>query len=660
MINRWDSIFRDGNESSGRVLKSLSSGVAVFVSVQISAVTGLVDPLWWVLGVGVGIVVLDRRDLATSLLVLVGVLLGLVPVTGFLGLPPSLSSLGVVLGVFVGVKVAAMARGGVKAGWEGLLVVSPAIAGGAFTYWWWSDLLKGSKADVLTRLMTQWDLSTHFLFLSSIVRDGKYLALSSPPVDGFTWEGREYPAGIHYLWAQFALPLREASQSDRSVLITFFALAIVTTGALAVGVMSLGFARLGQTNMARFGGALIGMSLGIALFCAGPLSAMFWGGFANIPAVAIGLSLLVSFLIRPHHKVMIQICVLTLGIWVLTYNWFPMVGLFLPAVLVSIWKAVQVGQRTQTIALVGVLLLGGVPPIAFSLSLGVQHLQGAGEVTEFPSFLLFGGSAVALGLALCIKDRGGSIVVLSLATPSLLLYLLGRYLLDSVGSLSYYFDKFGLFVGTYLLLLLGGLLFFHSQGLLGNQYLSVWNRLRMTSGVMVISIGVSQMFGYWGPELNGLTTQVSGPDRRIEIQERTTKLSDFAPLSNIIIRESIRNRTRNFVEKSCLFIVLPRRVATDAAPAEELVFGPTDPQNAIPLANIWFRVLSDTAVKELWSYNYELSFKDSLDENSIVEGLTDLAKDFGRNDDVCILSTESIAVQLSRSAYTWRTVAIGT
>lgn len=657
VTERWVSMFRDGNESSRCVLKGLSCGVAVFVSVQVSAVAGVVDPLWWVLGVGAGLVVLDRRDVSTPLLVLVGMLLGLVPVTGFLGLPPSLSSLGAVLGVFVGVKVATMARGGVEAGWGGLLVVSPAITGGAFTNWWWSDLFKGSKADVLTRLMTQWDLSTHFLFFSSIVRDGKYLALSSPPADGYTWEGREYPAGIHYVWAQFALLLRDADQIDRSVLIPFFARSIVVTGALAVGVMSLGFARLGRTTLTKFWGALIGASLGIALFCAGPLSATFWAGFANIPAVAIGVSLLVSFLLKPHHESRTQYWVLTLGIWVLTYNWFPTVALFLPALVVLFWKAAIAGPKMRVASQIAICVVGALPPIAFALSLGVDHLQGAGSVDEFPSSLLFSGSAIALGLALFRKDKFGTNIALLLATPALLLYLLGRYLMDNVGQLSYYFDKFGLFVGTYLVLLLGGLLFL-SQEHLDSRYSSLSNRLRRTFGIAAVSIGASQILGYWGPELNGLSVQTSGPDRRIEIQERTTKLSDFAPLSKIIIRESARNKNRSFLEKSCLVLVLPREVATDAAPTEELVFGPTDPQNAMTLANVWFRALSDTAVKESWSYNYELNFAERLDTRSIVTGLNDLASDFGRNKDFCILSTEVITEALTRSPYAWRTVVV--
>lgn len=651
-------MFRDGNESSRCVLKGLSCGVAVFVSVQVSAVAGVVDPLWWVLGVGAGLVVLDRRDAATSLLVLVGMLLGLVPVTGFLGLPPSLSSLGAALGVFVGVKVATTARGGVEAGWGGLLVVSPAIAGGAFAYWWWSDLFKGSKADVLTRLMTQWDLSTHFLFFSSIVRDGKYLALSSPPVDGYTWAGREYPAGIHYVWAQFALPLRDAAQIDRSVLIPFFAQAIVVTGALAVGVMSLGFARLGRSTLTRFWGALIGASLGIALICAGPLSSTFWWGFANNPAVAIGLSLLVSFLLKPHHESRTQFWVLTLGVWVLTYNWLPTVALFLPALVVLFWKAAMAGPKMRMASQTAICVVGALPPIVFALSLGVDHLQESGSVDEFPSSLLLGGSVIALGLALYLKDKFGISTALLLATPALLLYLLGRYLMNNVGQLSYYFDKFGLFVGTYMVLLLGGLLFCCSQEHLDSRYSRLSSRLRGTFGIVAISIGASQIFGYWGPELNGLSLQTAAPDRRIEIQERTSKLSDFYPLSKIIIRESARNKNRSFLEKSCLLIVLPRGVATDAAPTEELVFGVTDPGNALLLANIWFRALSDTALKESWSYPYELQFPEGLDTISIVTGLNDLASDFGRNQDVCILSTEVIADALTRSPYAWRTVVV--
>lgn len=641
-------------------LPSIFAGLCVFVGMQVSGILGANHLWWWVACVGIGVVVLDRQEVATSLLVLVGVTVGLIPIAGFLRLPPSVSSLGVVLSIYVAVKFAAVSHGDLFRGLGGsLMVVSPAVGGGAFTYWWWSDLLTGSKEDILTRLMTQWDLSTHFLFFSSILRDGRYLALSSPPTSQYSWVGREYPAGIHYLWSQLALPLRDASQIDKSALIPFFAHAIVVTGALAVGAISLSLARLGNTNTSQFIGGLIGAAIGITQFCAGPLSAALFGGFANASAAVTGMAVLVSFLLKPHNKSRNQLWIITLGIWVLVYNWFPLAGLFLPAVIVSLMKAIRLGQRRHILNYMIVCLAGSLPPVAFSLSLGVQHLQGVGGVPGLPHYILIAGSVVALGIAF-VANRSLTLETrLLLATPAILLFCLGRYLYATTGELRYYFAKFGLYVVAYLVLITGGLLIQHLQKYIESALPSVQVRSRAIVGASMLSIGVSQMFGYWGPELNGLGEEVIGSTARSEIREVSTKLSDFAPLSRVVIRESIYNKDRSVSERACMLLVLPREIATDAAFREELTFGITDPGNALTLANVWFRTMSDAAYQETWKYIYELNPGESLYSRTIVANLNDSAEDSGMNEGICVLSSKPVVAALKKSSFDWRTFEIG-
>lgn len=641
-------------------LLSIFVGLCVFVGMQVSGTFGTNHLWWWVAFVGIGVVVLDRQEVATSLLVLLGVTIGLIPIAGFLRLPPSVSSLGVVLSIYVAVKFAAVSHCDVfrKLGGS-LMVVSPAVGGGVFTYWWWSDLLTGSKEDILTRLMPQWDLSTHFLFFSSMVRDGRYLALSSPPTSQYSWVGREYPAGIHYLWSQLALPLRDASQIDKSALIPFFAHAIVVTAALAVGAISLSLARLGNTTTSRFIGGLIGAAIGITQFCAGPVSAAIFGGFANVSAAVTGMAVLVSFLLKPHNKSRNQLWIITLGIWVLVYNWFPLAGLFLPAVIVSLMKVIRLGQRRHVLNYMIMCLAGSLPPVAFSLSLGVQHLQGAGGVPALPHYILIAGSVVAVGIAF-VPNRSLTLETrLLLATPAILLFCLGRYLYSTTGELRYYFAKFGLFVVSYLVLIFGGLLIQRLQNYIESAPSSVQVRSRVTVGVSMLSIGVSQIFGYWGPELNGLGEEVIGSKARSEIREVSTKLSDFAPLSRVVVRESIKNRDRSTSEKACMLLVLPREIATDAAFREELTFGITDPQNALKLANVWFRTMSDSAYQETWKYVYKLNPGEWLDSWTIVANLNDSDDHMDMKRSICILSSKPVVTALKKSSPEWQTFEIG-
>ena len=637
---------------------SVLCGTALAVAVQISATSGAVQPWWWVVAVGAIVVVLDGEKSATSLLVFIGVVVGLLPIAGYLYLPPWLSSLGFILGAYVSVKLASTSirLGGLG---EGVLSVAPAVFGSIFTYWWWRDLFRGSQEDILTRLMPQWDLSTHFLFFSSIVRDGRYLALSSPESPEFEWVGREYPAGIHYVWAQFAMPLRSVSEIDKASLISFFAHAIVLTGAVAVGVVSLGLARLGHTPTARFVAGIVGAAAGTALICIGPLSTTFWGGFANVSAVAIGISMLISFLLRPHDDIQKYSWILALGVWTLTYNWYPTVALFFPALISVFLSLVLSDARRNALVCILACIIGVTPPVFFTFSLGLSHLHGLGGVPEFPQPFLFGGSAISLGLALMFIGRLKPSVVLLLVTPAITLFSLGWYLISSVGELRYYFFKFGSFLGAYLMLLTLGIGVHQILESLDTKSIRVVAQLRYGLGAFALAIGALWTFGYWGPQLNGLGSEAAGLIPRIEIRESRSKLSDFRPLAKTVMSEAATNRTRDLSTRSCVLLILPRSNATDATPEEVLTFGRTDPQNAIPLANVWFRALSDAAVAETWPYNYELIFGDELSTTAIVTELVDSARDNNRNKDICVLSTRSVIESLERTPYVWRTYEIG-
>ena len=620
----------------------------------------LVEPWWWVVAIAVIVVVLDGERAATSLLVFIGVVVGLMPLAGYLYLPPRLSLLGLALGAYVSVKLAATRTFPVSVRLDGFLSVAPAVAGGTFTYWWWRDLFRGNQEDILTRLLPQWDLSTHFLFFSSVVRDGRHLAISRPQSEGFEWVGREYPAGIHYVWAQFALPLRNSSEIDTAILIPFFAHAIVLTGAVAVGVISLGFARLGRTQGACLAAGIVGAASGIALLCVGPLSTTFWGGFANVSAVAIGISMLVSFLLRPHDEIRVFSSVLVLGVWILVYNWYPTVALFVPALVWVFLRLFFSDARRYVRALILVCIIGMIPPVFFSWTLGLKHLHGSGGVNAFPQSFLLGGAAVSLALALMCFGKVRVNILLMLLTPAVLLFGLGRYLIGSVGELRYYFFKFGLFVGTYLMLLFGGLAVHFVQDVVQKSSISVPARLRYGLGVLAFSLGALWTFGYWGPQVDGLGAEAPGVTPRVELRETRSKFSDFRPLASIVIKEGAKYKTRDLRARSCALLILPKSVATDATPEEELLFGRTDPQNAIPLSNVWFRVLSDSAVTESWPYSYELIFDDQLSIPSIVSSLADNAASNDWNEEICILTTEPIIKALQRTPYEWRTLQIGT
>lgn len=652
-----------GIVSSTRVAICFAVAVSLFVFLQILGMNGDVAPWWFFVGLVVALTLIDQEEAPTSILVFVGTSVGLLPLAGFLPLSNRFSTLALMMSGFIFAKGIKVSHTEKRFGLRGFFAVSPAIVGGLFTYWWWSDLLKGSKEQILTRLMTQWDLSTHFLFFSSIARDGRYLILSTPPSEGAVWQGRDYPAGIHYVWSQFAFALREVSSGDRSVLVPFFGQAIVITGAAAVFVISLAFARLGHTTLGQVWGGVIGSVLGATLFCAGPLSATFWMGYANAPAVVIGIALLVTFLLMPHPDGRAQLWMFSAGALALALNWYPTVVLFAPALVVACLKMYSAKGRNQVAAVSVLLVISALPVLWLLRNIGLTTIvEATGGVNRFPEQLLIGGSIFALGAAILLIGKVKAEIIVMLAMPGTLLYGLGRYMVSNVGDLRYYFHKFGLFVGTYLIILIVGLLFIYWQRNFVSRSSPLGGRVRLTVGVVAVSIAVTQSFGYWGPELKGLDAQTSGPLARSRLMETETKASDFLPLSSIVLSESALNRTRSFNERTCMLLVLPKSVATDAADEEYgLVFGDGDPANSLWLANIWFQALSDSATTEAFartSRTTELGrvFDDfpSLAESRIDETIEESFDP----DEVCILSTNEINAELRKKSLAWRTFDI--
>jgi len=649
--------------ASPRVLLCLLSGLLTFLIVQFGGFFAGVSPSWFVLAVVVVVVLLDQNDSPSWILMLVGAIVGLLPVAGFLSLPAELSTLGLVMGGFVSVKVLQWSRRPVSIGFQGLASALPASVGGVFTFWWWSDLTRGSTVDILTRLMTQWDLSRHFLFFASIVRDGSYLLLASSPSDGYAWEGKEYPAGIHYVWSQFALPLREASSLDRSQLVPLFAQAIVLTGAVAVAVISLAISRLGQTTLSQLWGGTVGAALGAAMFCAGPLSASFWNGFANVPAIVIGLTLLITFLVDYPKGEALRIAIYAVGLISLALNWYPTVAIFVPAVIVVTIRILATKRRSFFVIVVAVTAVL-IAPVIWLLRFvePSEVLEATGGTNKFPETLLIGGSILALGSTLLIPRGRRVEITVMLASPAVPLYVLGSHMITNDGDLRYYFHKFGLFVGTYLLILVVTLIVSHFQRLLGSTILSLGARIRGSAGVLLVSAALLQTFGYWGPELNGLSSETVGPIQRARIMEQQTKASDFRPLSALVIRESTVNRSRSLSEKSCMLLVLPKDVATDAAEGEfGLAFGLGDPANSLWLANIWFHSLSDSATTEAIDRTPRTTelgrvFDDfpPLQASRIDETIEETFSP----SEVCILSTPEINSELRKKSDAWRTYDI--
>jgi hypothetical protein len=624
-------------------------GCVYFVLLAQSEV-GLVHPFWMVTILVFVEILRGDEEVLTRLICAASVFLGVIPITGWLQRPDFLDPVVLLIAIWISSIVYEVRQSKFRISPFSITPLT-AIAGGVFTYQWWTGLSKGSPGVVLEKLLPIWDLSTHFHFFISNLLTQTYIAVDKPPGNGLSWSDDAYPTGAHYVWGQFAAGLRNEIAQDTTRAIPIFANSIVVTLAISVVIIGLCIGRIGTTWPRQIAFATLGTGLGVGVMTLGPMSQTIWNGFANMPAVIIGLAILASILVRPCGSYRLQILMLTAGVWIVVYNWYPAVLLVIPAIIHGLlqitkkngWRDVIVG---------GVIFLGGGSlPILHSLKLGVSHLEMQGGIQPFPPGLLIAATLGVFAVALMgTRLRTPASLVLLGLPPIILLMALGLRLRLITDGYPYYFQKAALFIATFSLILLMMFVLLRLDIEKDDFRLSRVPVIRNALGSLAVAICLTYMFGYWGPDYQAFSggNTAAGVLYRNEIMGGIG--NDMTPTARLVVAEARASRDLSIEELSCLTLMIPDRLGVE--PKFTILFGYTAPKRNL-LANVWFHALtrSNTTAAQSQAYMTPVLAQSLGDERLLAETIS---KSFDPGS-VCVFSSSLVNAELKLLGPQWRT-----
>jgi hypothetical protein len=626
------------------------SALVLYIALMALNWADVVHPFWVLTVLALIEVLRGTPEVLTRLIVAAGVFIGAVPVTGWLHLPTIIDPICALLVVWSQLLVHEIQKSGFRPTVHSITPV-PAFVGGLLTYQWWSGLSKGSPSVVLERLLPIWDFAAHFHFFLSNLFERTYIAQSAGPGAGLVWAGREYPSGIHFVWSLFASGLSNEVKTDSTRAIPVFANSVTVTLAIAVGITGVCIGRIGRTCLERLVLTALGTGLAVGLLALGPISQSIWAGFANMPAVLIGLSILISICVSPFDSYRQQLMMLVFASWIVLYNWFPAILLVLLAIVnQGIRIANRQGWRVVLFATF-LAIAGAALPLWYASSLGMSHLQDQGGVQPFPLGILVGSVLCAFALGLFgVGSRVLQQATFLLLPPAVLLVVHGTRLRIITDGYPYYFHKAGLFVGSFVLISTLAIIAFYVVCRSPSVEQSRRTTASRVTAAVVASFGLSQIFGYWGPDYPtlGAGATAIGVAYRNDI---TKGSDDFLPTAQIVVRESRNVRQRPIQERSCLILAIPNRLGV--LPTDNPKFGGTANAWKDVLANVWFHGLTRSYTTNSHEQSYmSPNIAGSLgDEREMVKAISATFDP----QSMCVFSSKIVNLELNYMRPVWRT-----
>jgi hypothetical protein len=577
---------------------------------------------------------------------------GLVPVFGWINVPQLLNPAVLVTSVWLFGCIRFPTRN-LKLG---IFKFFPAACSFIFTYQWWKDLGTGGPIKVLSKLLPIWDTSAHFYFFSANLIHNTFIPMAPSPTDfgQNQWAALEYPTGVHYVWSRFVGAQTDSFIQDPTKSIPFFANAVVITFSICIMVISLSFIRIKSSKLGDIPVGII--SFGIPSFAIGlgVLSQTITFGFVNIAVVLAASSVIASFLIKPLEMLLVQNLVIGLAILVIAYNWYPVILLFAPALLVFATKNIEFKNAKSILASVSWWLFASflaVLPIVQTLSLGISHLSVDGGVRGLEAntslvVLLAGVMWVSIAwkkFSVCER--------LLLVTPTLMYIALTSFFRITRGAYPYYFQKINIFL--VLVTFLGLCMFLiRSQWFLlaveKNEHTSSWQVLsRQIISVAVLVLISIQLFGYVGPDVDSLGRNSALPG--ITMREKTHQVEAVNERTARLISTAVRMVADQPInEKAWMILVLPERITKSEA---------TDGSRII-LSNIWFHTLSKSQTLTAWETSYVAANLETRGALTSDRAIANAMKDIFQPDSVIVFSTLEVTELLRDQPFRWKTVVL--
>lgn len=605
-----------------------------------------VNPVYALL-VALFIDVCVSSDRATEhTLVALAALLGLVPVLGWIHGADVLHPLEMLAACWI---AAAVTSPNSDLRFSPDPAVLPALASAAVAFSWWRTISLGTVGDVLARLFPRWDNASHFNLYYSNLIDRQYLAVSKRLPGTLVMAGREYPSGVHYVWSLFSSSRRGLYMSNPGMAVQAFSWSVTLTLAVAAGIATLAVGRMGRSRTQRLLFGIVGAGLATGLISFGPLSQSISDGFSNIPAVVMGLLFVLSVGIRPLSNRVMQWTVVLGGVFCVLYNWYPLVILVAPV----IWRETASLLRERNwrfLSIVSVAgIVGGLPPVIQTLSLGISHLSVSGGMTPFPRAV---GVSISLGSAgwglILMSAHGRRHVGALLALPALTLTSLGMYLRITTDEYPYYFQKAFLLISvvTGILVLMA-----LADGLRGEMFLlrpaGLGNAFALFLGVIVLAFGAANVSGYIGPDGPHFAPEASAVGRTYRDGADNSNW-EYRPTIDVLLHAASQLQGLPLTEKSCYSLFIPNRLG---ARGDAAAVGWKD-----LLANLWFHGLSHSYTHQAHLNTYAIpvaseTLRDEPSLPSVISSNFDPAL-------LCPVSTASVVSALRTSNPAWRTLTL--
>lgn len=582
-------------------IKKKSPGIFLILTTALVYPLALVGPLsslnqiYLLFVLAVLSIVSNTSKAVDQILVVCVTTLGLIPIFGWINTPEWFNPLQLIIVAWFYVIVQNWERKIGKA--QEIVSIIPLTVAPAFGFQWWKGMSEGDPVSVLTRILPIWDLSGHFAVFYNNLVDDTYIPRKAQPGEGLMWAFREYPSGIHYVWAQFAKADRPQILENSDLAIPIFTNSVVVTLVLSTLIVNFSIWRLANANYLRVAFSTISSGVAVALITLGPLSQTISTGFANIPAVIIAVSVYLSFAIKPHINLRIQFLILGCSILCMSYNWYPVLLLLAPSFVFLFICQLRKTRKWEALLFLILLSFLSAMPLLQTLSLGIKHLELQGGVQPFPSGFLVTVliGAAAIGLWVNSVTRKKLFLTINLPAPVFAL-VLGGWLRLRTDAYPYYFHKASLFIATYAIFAI----LFTVAAVYGiEKQLATTPRfsqkLQIVFAAALMGFGASQMFGYWGLDYTTFSGQSSayGVLSRNEFL-RTNNLN--RPSAFLVINQAKRFKEMRIGQKSCSTLMIPSEIG-----ANDKNFISTWKGS---MENIWFHALSNSLTTEAQQLAY--------------------------------------------------------
>lgn len=594
-------------------------------------------------------IVLNPERAVDQILVASIATLGVIPIFGWIDIPIWLNPLQVIIAAWFCFIAINFDSQSIKV--QSILSVFPLTIGPFFSFQWWKGMSNGDPVSVLTRILPIWDFSGHFYVFYNNLIDNVYLPRKAPPGEVLTWAIRDYPTGIHYVWAQFAKNDKSRIIENSELAIPIFTNSVVLTLVLSTLIGGLCAWRLVGATYLRIAVSMICSGVGVGLITLGPLSQTISTGFANIPPVVISMCIFLSFALKPHRNDKIQLFILGASSLCMAYNWYPTLLLTAPMMLFLLITEIRQSRKRNAVVFLAVVGPLAALPLLQSLALGLDHLEEQGGVQPFPNglllLLLFSVAATGLWIATVYKNT--LFLAVALPPPALSLAL-ALWLRIRTDGYPYYFHKATLFIAAYsMFALLFALITVYERQKNETPVVHLHQKVQIAFAASLLGFGLSQMFGYWGIDYPAFSGQSSayGVLNRNEYLRPNNLLR---PTASLIVTEAKRIKLKADDQRSCSTLMIPAEI------------GVTDRNTVFswkgPVENIWFHSLSNSLTTEAQQLSFMTLAISTVANNKkmFLEGI----KNSFHPASTCVISTPQLIRELKQTSNEWESLEVFT